>query len=227
MNTYNDRFKDAPWYKESSKYTIMLGGVGGIGSNTLHYLSKSTLSKFHIYDDDIVSELNIGTQFFTTKSINSSKVTAITKLLSEFGVNSSRIVPLFSKIGNRALPISIAAFDNMLARKQLFYNWKNNPNKEIFIDGRLSATIYQIYVVTPGEREDWYEKTLFNDDAVADAPCTFKQTVHFAGLIGARITHIITNYFSNKYMKEDILNIPYFIEECGDPFIIKTAYENI
>lgn len=227
MNRYNERFKDAPWVKESMKDIVMIGGVGGIGSNALYYLAKSTPCKFAIYDDDIVDEFNVGTQFFMPNSIGSNKVGALQSIMKSFGIEDNRVYPINSKIRSEALPISIGAFDNMDARKQLFNNWKNLPNKELLIDGRLSATIYQVYVVTPGEREEWYEKTLFDDKDVADAPCTFKQTTHFAGLIGARITHVLTNYLSNKYMGEDILNIPYLIEEYGDPFIIKCSYENI
>lgn len=226
MNINTDRFKDAPWYKESYNEKIILGGVGGIGSNALYYLTKSIPAKFHVFDDDIVSSHNTGTQFFSINSLNNLKTEAIINILSNFGVNSTRIYTYPNKIKDNILPIAIAAFDNMSARKEMFNNWKKLNNKEIFIDGRLSATIYQVFTVT-NDRIEAYEKTLFDDNEVEEGPCTFKQTAHFAGLIGARITHILTNYLSNKYSNENIMNVPYLIEEYGDPFLIKVLYEPI
>lgn len=221
-----DRFKDAPWYKKCVNENIIVGGVGGIGSNALYYLTKSIPAKYHIFDHDRVNSHNTGTQFFDMLSINTLKVESITRILSNYGIDPWTILKYPNKIGNNILPIAISAFDNMEARKQMFHNWKALDEKEIFIDGRLSATIYQVYVVTP-DRIEAYEKTLFDDNAVSEAPCTFKQTAHFAGLIGARITQILTNYLSNKYAKEDVMNIPYLIEEYGDPFLIKVYYDAI
>lgn len=227
-NGYNDRFKDAPWYEGCKNDEIIIGGMGGIGSNALYFLYKTIPAKrFYIFDDDVVEEHNIGSQFFMPKHIGESKVKAIRDILLEFEYKEN-VSSFFSKILNNVLPISIAGFDNMEARKQMYNNWKQKENREIFIDGRLEANIYQIFVVTPGEREEWYEKTLFDDTVVPNAPCTFKQTSYVAGLIGARITHILVNYLSNKYMKEDVFNIPYLVEENTEPFVIKTLYnENI
>lgn len=222
---YTDRFKDAPWIERCQDEKILIGGMGGIGSNALYFLSKSIPARYYIFDDDFIDMYNIGTQFFTRDSVGKLKIDGITRTLDKFGHDS--IFYIFnSKITNNSMPISIAAFDNMSARKELFNSWKNREDKELFIDGRLSATIYQIYTVTPN-RIDAYEKTLFEDSAVEDAPCTFKQTAHFAGLIGARITQILTNYFSNKYANEDIMNVPYMIEESGEPFYVKINYEAV
>lgn len=222
---YTDRFKDAPWIEKCQKEKILIGGIGGIGSNALYFLSKSIPAIYYLFDDDIVDMYNIGTQFFTKNSVGKLKIDGIVKTLDTFG-HDSIFYTFNNKILSNSLPISIAAFDNMSARKELFYNWKSREDKELFIDGRLSATIYQIYTVTP-DRIDAYEKTLFEDSAIEDAPCTFKQTVHFAGIIGARITQILTNYLSNKYANENIMNVPYMIEESGEPFYIKINYETV
>lgn len=224
---YTDRFKDAPWLhlpiQERPK--VLVGGVGGIGSNMLYYMTKTIPGSYYIFDPDIVEQHNIGTQFFMPIRIGRNKVAAIRTLLLDFGIDSSiqGFTTAISKNDGNIMPITISAFDNMLARKDLFHNWKQLKTREIFIDGRLSANIYQVFVVIPG-REEWYEKTLFNDADVPNAPCTFKQTAYFGGLIGARMTHVLVNYLSNKAMNEDVMNIPYLIEENGDPFVIKTYY---
>ena len=197
-----DRFKDAAWLNETF-IPICVGGVGGIGSNFVYFASKSIRGTFYCFDPDLVETQNIGTQFFTKSQLDQYKVNAISQTVLNFN-SIGEVIAFPRKIGENIANIAISAFDNMDARKEMFNSWKKLRNKELFIDGRLSATIYQIYVVTPGEREEWYEKTLFEDSAVEDAPCTFKQTAHFAGLIGARMVHILTNYLGNKYTKEDI-----------------------
>ena len=114
----------------------------------------------------------------------------------------------------------ITGFDNMKARKLAFKNWKKLDNREIFIDGRLRAAFYEVFVVTKG-REDEYEATLFDDSEVQLAPCTYKQTAYFAMLIGARITHLLVNYLTNKYQNDDICELPFRVSEVGDMFYIE------
>ncbi|NCC41697.1 MAG: hypothetical protein EOM21_20235 [Gammaproteobacteria bacterium] len=217
---YEDRFKDAPWYEGCKNEEILVGGAGGIGSNALYYLAKTIPAVYYLFDPDVVNSHNIGTQFFNPEDQGKSKVYALRNRLS-----FANIKVFSSYIKNSSLPIEIAGFDNMEARKEMFGNWLKLENREIFIDGRLSANVYQVFVVIKG-REEWYEKTLFDDNVVDDGPCTFKQTAYVGGLIGARITHVLVNYLSNKYMKEDVFNLPYFIEEATEPFQIKTHYDN-
>lgn len=222
-NNYTDRFKDAPWFKGSKEEIILVGGIGGIGSNAMYCLSKTIPAKYYIFDFDNVEEINVGTQFFKKNQVGLAKVSAVRQTISEF---SDTYIQVFKNKVEKALPISISAFDNMEARRTLFKAWKSLENREIFIDGRLRASLYEVYTVTK-ENEDLYEATLFSDDEVADDPCTFKQTAYFAMLIGARITQVLVNYLTNKYSGEDICNIPFRIHEVGEPFLIKTDYNDI
>lgn len=220
MSQYKTRFKDAPWFSGSVDEKIIIGGAGGIGSNTAYSLAKSTQAQIYVVDFDSIEEHNIGTQFFNVDSIGESKVTGLTKTLSYFGIHN--IIPLFSKIGSQALPISISAFDNMEARKEMFENWKKLEGKELFVDGRLRANLYEVYVVTP-DRIKQYEDTLFDDSSGlgGDGVCTFKQSAYLAVMIGARIAHVVLNYLSNKYSGEDLTELPFMIQEVTEPFFIK------
>jgi hypothetical protein len=89
----------------------------------------------------------------------------------------------------------------------------------LLIDGRLSANLYEVYVVTPGKEEE-YEKTLFESSEASYAPCTFKQTAYVGALIGARITQVVVNYLSNKYSEVPFCTLPFKIEEFTEPFYI-------
>lgn len=219
QSNINNRFKDAPWYTESTKEQILLVGCGGIGGNALYCLSKTIPATYYIMDSDIVEEYNVGCQFFTKNQIGKSKIEALTETL--ISQTLAEIRPLKANYNSEFLPITITALDNMKARKEVYEQWKKHEDREILIDGRLRANLYEIYVVTPGKEEE-YEKTLFDDSEVDEGPCTFKQTAYFGMLIGARITHILVNYLTNKYSNEDVCNIPFKVSEFGEPFYFET-----
>lgn len=220
MVNYNSRFKDAPWYTESTKENIMMVGCGGIGGNSLYCLSKSIPAKYYLIDGDTVVEHNVGTQFFNNTQIGLPKIEALVNTLKTQSLAS--FYQFNHMYSGEYLPITITALDNMKARKEVYNTWKSKENRELLIDGRLRANLYEIYVVTPG-KEDEYEKTLFDDSEVDEGPCTFKQTAHFGMLIGARITQILVNYLTNKYAGEEICNVPFKVSEIGEPFIMEAV----
>ena len=216
-----ERFKSAPWFEGSEKEVISLLGAGGIGSNALYSLAKTIPATFRVCDFDRIETHNIGTQFFRTSDIGKYKVEGLKQTMVDFGCGDKIKIfadnieqPEMHEIIFR--PITITGFDNMKARKLAFEKWKELPNRELFIDGRLRANLYEVYSVFPGEREEMYEATLFDDKDVDDGPCTFKQTAYFAMLIGARITNVLVNYLSNKYSEDPIYVVPFKIKELGE-----------
>jgi molybdopterin/thiamine biosynthesis adenylyltransferase len=214
---YNSRFKDAPWYLGSTKESILVVGAGGIASNALYCLTKTIPSKYYVIDFDRVEAINIGTQFFKKSQIGKYKVEAISETCNEFA--DCNIITFNNKYNNECFPITITGLDNMKTRKEVFEEWRKQGDREILIEARLRANLYEVYVVIKG-REEEYSKTLFEDSEVDDGPCTFKQTAYFGMLVGARITHCLVNYLTNKYAKEEICNIPSKIIEYGEPFYI-------
>ena len=213
------RIKDAPWITEDVLRISVLG-LGGIGSNTLYNLAKSIPANYYIFDFDRVEEHNIATQFFRYEDLGEHKVGALSKYF--YGLTAlSKIFPFVARVEDYRNatqfinPITITGFDNMKARKLAFESWKTVSNRELFIDGRLRATSYEVYCVTPDREED-YEATLFDDADIPDDPCTFKQTTFFGMLIGARITNMVTNYLTNKHLGEEVCVVPFKFKELGE-----------
>lgn len=189
-------------------------------SNALYCLTKTIPANYWLVDDDIIVAHNIGTQFFTKNQVGKYKVEAISETIA-----SSTDISLASfkkKFSNEYNPIIITALDNMKTRKEVYELWKSKEDREILIDGRLRASLYEIYVVIPG-RETEYEKTLFEDSEVDEGLCTFKQTAYFGMLIGARITQCLVNYLTNKYAGEEICTLPFKIQEVGEPFYFEIS----
>jgi len=209
-NEIRERFKDAVWM---GKYTtpIVIGGVGGIGSWAALLLDRAgyTLS---LYDPDRVEIVNIGGQFYEKANIGELKVNAVAKLCEKMsGSLSISTYPFFIDESIEMSPISISCFDNMKARKIMFDNWKKNEERLLLIDGRMTAEGIQIFTATK-ETENNYEKTLFEDLEVQDAPCSFKATSHTGAMIGSLITGIVNNYVTNNVLNSNIREVPEKLE---------------
>ncbi len=217
IENIHNNFSTAPWYEHSHEETISVLGVGGIGSNTVYNIVKTLNCEIVLIDPDIVEEHNLGSQFFDRSCLGGKKVTSLKSLLGHFINTTSKISTFTYKIQDLAssiFPITITGFDNMEARKFAFEQWKEAEHKELFIDGRLRATEYEIFTVQNNENQiQRYESTLFNSDEVLSDPCTFKQTSYAGMLIGARITSILVNYLANKYQEDKIYSVPFHIKE--------------
>lgn len=171
-----------------------------------------------IYDFDSIEEHNLGGQLFKNNQIGKLKVEAVINNVNEYCDDAfihmyDRRYEENSIYGN----IMIAGFDNMLARKIMYNNWKTLENRELFIDPRLSAETYQVYFVQKGQ-EERYEATLFSDEDVSDEICTLKATSHFAAMVAGKIVQGLNAYLANKVLQDDIYSLPFFIEEIGSLF---------
>jgi hypothetical protein len=227
----SSRFKDAQWFPTEEVYCI-IGGVGGIGSWLTLLLARATFIPI-VYDFDTIEEHNIGGQLFPKRLIGKTKVEALKEIVKDF--TDTEIIANNEKYlaDSMSHHYVFSAFDNMQSRKDMFQSWKNYvkeweediavinslsekdeniavlpPFTPIFIDGRLTAEQMQIFCVTPDRIEE-YEKHLFDDSEVEDAPCTLKQTSHSAAMIAAHMVGFFTNHFSNNMANEKDRNIPF------------------
>lgn len=226
MENLTLRFKDAIWNKAEVQ-NIGIGGVGGIGSWVTLFLSRLDKHNLNVYDFDIIEDHNLGGQLFSQYQIGSKKTNSIVELVDYLAGNSKNIKE-YSKYGDSShvYPITFSCFDNMAARKLMFDKWKlavnseskENKKKFLFIDGRLEAEQYQVYVVTSDRIAD-YEKTLFSDDELPDnGVCSYKQTSHFAAMIASKMVQCFTNFLANT-VEEDTYELPFFIQEEGTSFL--------
>lgn len=212
----SSRFKDAPWYISES---VVVGGAGGIGTWLSLLLTRAGFDPV-VYDFDTVEEHNMGGQLFCDEDIGKTKVESLGNLIKKYtGTSIVSFTKKFDESG-MAHDYMFSAFDNMKARKDMFNVWKKfaikrtseDPSvKPIFIDGRLSAENMQIFCVTMDNMEE-YEKHLFDDSEVLDAPCTMKQTSHSAAMIASHMTAFFTNHITNVVEKDTVRNIPFLWE---------------
>jgi molybdopterin/thiamine biosynthesis adenylyltransferase len=220
MENTNRRFQDAPFMKK--QVSILIGGIGGIGSHATYFLS-SLGHDLTLCDTDIVEEENIGTQFHSINNIRELKIFAIKSLvryIKNSNFNPSLIATSVTE--ETELPnfydIYISAFDNMKARKAMLYHFEEalEFNKDaILIDGRLLAEDLQIITVTKDNIEEYKARFIFDDEEVEDLACTYKATSHFGGMIGTLITNIVCNHVTNLVEGCKLRRVPFFIQYNG------------
>lgn len=203
------RFSSAPFVTKEP-LDIVIIGAGGISSWTALFLSRLQ-HNLYIYDHDTFEVHNLAGQFVRQQDIDKNKAEVMKDLISEFSPYTN--VSCFGKFDEESMiaPIMICGPDNMAVRKLAFERWKEQEDKQIFIDGRLQAELGYVFTVTPG-REEMYEATLFDDKEVEEPICSFKQTTHCAGLIGSLITSNFVNWLANDLTKDDLREIPFKIE---------------
>lgn len=217
------RISTAPWFTTES-LTIMVIGLGGIGSHLLFYLSRLGQHHFYIYDGDRYDSTNQAGQLTFSGDVGAYKTDAIEKTV--YGLSPSTKITSTNFMYGESNPTNRIVFtglDNIDSRRLVFEKWRNSYDgveNAIFFDGRLTADEFQILVIKGNDQNAMrvYEEQFLFDSSKAETPiCTFKQTTHVAAMIGAYMTSIFTNWLVNqKSVTPDIdsvlFRVPFFTE---------------
>lgn len=233
LNEFTSRFNSAIWYDKIRTMQVVLAGVGGIGSYIGFLLSRLQVRHLTIYDPDTVEAVNISGQMYPTTSIGENKVEALSKIIRDFSgfYSYSTRCQRFTE-GSVAYPIMICGFDNMEARRVFFNKWKqyvletNEPEKCLFIDGRLAAEEFQILSIQGTDRraiQEYEEKWLFSDEEAEATICSYKQTTFMANMIASMMVNIFVNFAANLSEPAPIIprDIPFFISYSADTMFTK------
>lgn len=194
------RFSEIIWAKHAALYSIAIIGLGGIGSWLALMLGRIGYN-LTLIDYDKIENHNLGGQLYNSTDIGELKVSAIKNLLYLNFVNNVNAYSIkFTDASSINSTILISAVDDMNVRKLLFNKFVKNTRTELFIDGRMSAEQFEVYIVTKDHnRIEKYKESLFDNSEVEDEPCTSKATSHFGAEIAANITKAINNYVSIQH----------------------------
>jgi molybdopterin/thiamine biosynthesis adenylyltransferase len=205
------RFSSADWFLQAQSHSITLAGLGGIGSWAALLLARLKPANIYLYDDDYVEMVNLAGQLYGMKEIGKSKVDAVGKYIRD-NANFYSFIARRERYTDRTFstPVMICGFDNMSARKNFFQSWKrrydSSPEHALFIDGRLTATEFQVFCMTKADTElmtRYEQEFLFDDSEASHEICSFKQTAYLANMIAGVIVNLYINFCAN---------------ECGSPF---------
>ena len=202
------RFSGAAWYKEIQESTVVLAGLGGIGSYIFFCLSRMKPKQIFIYDDDVVETVNLSGQLYSLDMVGRTKVDAMALLARNFSDYYSVVtIPQKYTQETAGMDVMICGFDNMEARRAFFTSWlrhvheSDNPKNCLFIDGRLALEEFQVYCL---QGDDTYNikrytnECLFDDYEAERVMCSAKQTTYCSNMIGSIIVNLFTNFVANK-----------------------------
>ena len=229
------RFSEAEWFKTVQEQTVILAGVGGIGSNMAIILAKLNPRSLYLFDDDFVETVNLAGQFYSTEDVGKYKVNALAESIVKY-TNFSSVFACPRKYleGEQIVgKIMVCGFDNMNSRRAYYNCWKNNlqtiqesKRKEcLFMDGRLTATELQILCFT-GE-DDYYmqqyeSRFLFQNYQAQATRCSFKQTGYLADMIGALMVNLLVNHCANIANPIRNMPLPFFTSYRADVMYLNT-----
>lgn len=231
----SSRFSSAVWYNAVRTKSVVLAGVGGIGSYVAFLLSRMKPASLTIYDPDTVEEVNMSGQLYSKKNVGRSKVDSIAEMMSDYSnfFNTISIPERFTS-SSMSENIMICGFDNMNARHVFFDKWllhvvslpEKDRKKCLFIDGRLAAEEFQVFCITGDDKyhQDIYRKNYLFSDAEADETiCSYKQTSHCANMIGSIMVNLFVNFVANECEPLIPRDLPFITTYDAERMFFKTS----
>lgn len=227
------RFSGAIWYSAIQKKTVILAGVGGIGSYVGFLLGRLKPESLFIYDPDIVEAVNMSGQLYGRDDIGSSKVFSLSRMVNKYA-DYNRIVAFQEMFTAESEPadIMICGFDNMAARKVFYRKWllhiSNKPKEErkncLFIDGRLAAEEFQVFAIQGDDvraQRTYEDKWLFSDYQAEETICSYKQTTFMANMIASVMVNIFVNFVANECAPLVPRDVPFMTSYTADTMFFK------
>lgn len=206
----HSRFSSAIWFDKIQETSVILAGLGGIGSYVAYLLSRVNIGHLTVFDPDIVDRVNMSGQMYKRSQVGTAKTQALRTNLIEFS-NYYNVSLCTEHYRTRSLngPVMICGFDNMEARKVFFSRWleyvrgvsAEERQNCLFIDGRLAAEEFQVLCIKGNDTyhiNKYRELFLFSDSEADETICSYKQTTHCANMIASIMANLFVNFIANK-----------------------------
>ena len=228
------RFSSAIWYENIQKKTVILAGVGGIGSYVGFLLARMKPASMFIYDDDIVEAVNMSGQLYGQSDLGRPKVSALAEMIRNYaGYSSVFAVSERFTDESEASDIMICGFDNMAARKLFFNKWvshvQSKPEEErkncLFIDGRLAAEEFQVLCIKGDDEYNinrYNNEFLFSDAEADETICSYKQTTFCANMIASYMVNLFVNFCANQCEPLIDRDLPFLTTYNAETMYLKT-----
>lgn len=228
------RFSSAIWYNEIQQKTIILAGIGGIGSYVAFLLSRMKPRNLYIYDPDVVETANMSGQLYSIDDVGIAKVDAISRMIAKYSNYEGTYA-----INNRydescgTADIMICGFDNMVARKTFFNKWlfhvsaleDSDKANCLFIDGRLAAEEFQVLCINGDDKFNinrYQQEFLFSDAEADRTVCSYKQTTFMANMIASVMVNLFVNYAANLCAPLIDRDLPFYTAYNAETMYFKT-----
>jgi len=181
MTTRDIRQRDLVPPDALSTVRATVVGVGAIGRQVALQLAAIGVPKLQLIDPDIVAIENLGAQGFLESDLDYPKVEAIAGMCHQINpaVTVTTAKQRFQSIQFTG-GVFFCCVDKIEARKSIFNSVKGRA--DLFIDGRMSAEYFRIFIVHDNRSRNYYPTTLFNSDEAYRGACTAKTTIYCANI---------------------------------------------
>lgn len=230
------RFSSAVWFNKIQEKSVILAGLGGIGSYVAYLLGRFKIHNLTIYDDDVVEAGNLSGQMFTVDDIGRRKTDSVCTMLNNYS-EFHKISSYHIRFTNNSMAgdIMICGFDNMVARKQFFCKWVDYVNslptelrsRCLFIDGRLAAEEFQVFCIKGDCRyliNRYSDTYLFDDSQAEETLCSYKQTSFCSNMIASVMANLFVNFVANECNPLIERALPFYTYYNAETMKLKTEW---
>ena len=215
---------------DKNKDRIHIIGCGSVGSTVAELLARFGITRFTLYDFDIVEPHNLANQMFCKKHIGKLKTEALKEIICEINPEAEKDIKLQSKGWNgQALGgIVVLAVDNIELRKQICEANKGNIMVKGMFDFRTRLVDAQHYAANWSNKQhvdDLINSMNFtHEEAMEDTPLSacgvalgVAPTVRLICTLG--VSNII-NFMRELPMRKMILADAFSFGETDSPVLL-------
>ncbi len=126
--------------KEVENLSVLILGVGGIGSNAAHLLVSMGVHDITLLDPDTVEQENLFPAWFAPSLVGEPKVFAVQAMLGEFGVVANAYhatIEEYEPDKDTIYDIILVCTDDIESRAKAFHKLRNHT--AWWIDGRMGG----------------------------------------------------------------------------------------
>lgn len=211
----NARYKSIMPPERLSSIDATVVGVGAIGRQIAIQLATIGVGSIRLLDHDNVEDVNFGAQGYFPSDLGKPKVKATADLLKQ--INGD--VKLFTQ-KEKFLPgdfidgVVFSCVDDMSAREAIIDGFEKTVDladaekmkNNVFIDGRMSAEVFRIFVVYDPNSLAYYRKTLFSNRDGFQASCTSRTTFYSASAAASFMILQLSKWMRNPlFVDKDML----------------------
>jgi molybdopterin/thiamine biosynthesis adenylyltransferase len=188
------------------RYTVI--GAGGLGSPLAVLLAKLGVRDLTVWDDDVVGEENLASQFYRLADVGRPKVEALRDICQAFAGVELVATPMRFDGLPATNGIVITAVDSMAARREIWQrDIRYNAGVPLYLDARMGGQEGRVYSVAPCHPDavDRYEASLYGDDEAFALPCTARAIAYNTAFLAGLIASQIQKYVSGRTVQPELL----------------------
>jgi hypothetical protein len=194
---------DLEMVKEQQVHVV---GCGAIGKPVALALAGLGVGEMSLWDDDVVSEENVGPQAWPQRKIGEPKVNVLDRMIHELnpGVLLQRYEDRITEETSSPFggDVVMCCVDSLAARKEVWNWWRDAESMRepsLWVDGRMAAEVWQMFAV-PMDRPDRFKKyeESLDTQGVYRAPCTRKATSYCALTVAGCMVSAVSQWWQGR-----------------------------